>query len=124
LSGAESSGTRSGRHGNPYPHLVSALCAGQNLAERRVIVKPLSNGERFIVLFTDRACAEAWRARECPQADLWTISTRENLRKFLKGTLSDRTCRITFDPSESRGEKPPMLSIQGLLDRLQRRNRR
>lgn len=88
------------------------------LAERRVVVKPLENGECYVVLFTVRAEAEEWRARECPFADLWTMRDRDNLRKFLIGTVSDRTCRVAVNPSDSATGPPCTVAIRGLLERL------
>lgn len=89
-----------------------------NLAERRVVVKPLENGECYVVLFTVRAEAEEWRARECPFADLWTMRDRNNLRKFLTGTMSDRTCRVAVNPTDSAMGPPCTVAISSLLDCL------
>lgn len=94
------------------------------LAARRVIVKPMANGECYVVLFTNRTAAEMWRSRECPHADLWTISTRDHLRKFLEGAVSNRTCRVCINPTVSDNGDRRTLSIRGLAEELKKRRTR
>lgn len=87
-------------------------------ADRAPIARELVNGEKCIVLFTDRDDASDWRNSECPQGDLLEIVSAENLCRYLEGAMTGQTCRVTVDTTEREDGGRATLPIRGFVDSL------